>query len=454
MSDTIRKGIAPAYLLLCLVVGGSVQGVWANAFLQLVAIAVIAWAALDGHAAPAPRRARQLGAIIALALLLAAIQLVPLPPSLWAALPGRAAVAGGFALLGVSPGWLPLSLSPYDSLATLATLLPPLAMLAAIIRLGCHSSWLALSVVAATAAAVVLGVLQVASPASAASPWYLYPISNFGVATGFFANSNHMATLLLVAVPFVAALGATARGWTEDARKRGAAMVIVGGALVVILVGLALNGSLAGYGLVLPVTIASLLLIVRPRARWVRSTALALGLLSLVSFVLLVASPLNERLVARGAATSLSTRQTMLGHSVEAYKAFGPAGTGLGTFRDVYRSFEQPSGVDRTFVNHAHNDYLELVVEMGLPGIALILLFLAWWGRALWQVGRSQAFDQYAAAGAISSAAILVHSLVDFPLRTAAVSALFATSLALMIVSKRSVGSKTDLRPTRHLVIH
>ena len=83
-----------------------------------------------------------------------------------------------------------------------------------------------------------------------------------------------------------------------------------------------------------------------------------------------------------------------------------------------------------------------------------MLLFLAWWGATVWQVGRSQAFDQYAQAGVIASGAILVHSAVDFPLRTAAIGALFAASLALMIVSKRRVDGKADLRPTRHLVIH
>lgn len=453
MSDTIRKGVAPAYLILCLVLGGSAQGIWANAILQLMAIGIIAWAALDRQSTVVPRAARQLGLIAALGLLLVALQLVPLPPSLWTALPGRATIADGFMLLGVSPGWLPLSLSPYDSIATIAAFLPPLAMLIAVVKLGCRSSWLALAIVAATAAAVLLGALQVASEASPQSPWYFYRHTNFGVATGFFANSNHMATLLLVAIPFVAALGTGAGKWTDDPRKRSAVIAVISGSLVMILVGIGLNGSLAAYGLTLPVSIASLLLIVRPRSRWVSSSALGLGLLSLVSFVLLIASPINERFVPAGAATSVSTRQEMLEHGVKAATTYAPVGAGLGTFGTVYRLFEDPSAVGRVYVDHAHNDYLELAVELGVPGIALILLFLGWWGRAAWQVGRSQAFDHYAAAGAISSATILVHSAVDYPLRTAAVGALFATSLALMIVSRRSADGKTDLRPTRHLVI-
>ena len=454
MSGRIRKAVAPVYLLLCLVLGGSAQGIWANAFLQVTAIAIIAWAAVDGREIGLPPRARQLTIIGALGLLLVALQFVPLPPALWTALPGRSLVLEGFAILGLEPGWMPLSLTPYDGLATAAALLPPVAMLVAVIKLGCRSPWLALAVVGATAAAVMLGALQVAGVASAESPWYFYERSNFGVATGFFANSNHMATLLLVAIPFVAALGATASRWTDDARKRAAAMAIVAGALLLIAVGLALNGSLAGYGLALPVAVASLLLIVRPRGAVVRSAALALGFVGAVMFVLLLASPLNERFVGAGAATSISSRQALTAGSVQAWEAFGPGGSGLGSYSEVYRLFESPSQVNTTFVNHAHNDYLELAIELGLPGILLMLLFLAWWGATAWQVGRSQAFDQYAQAGVIASGAILVHSAVDFPLRTAAIGALFAASLALMIVSKRRVDGKADLRPTRHLVIH
>lgn len=454
MGDNIRRGVAPVFVSLCLILGGSAQGIWTNAFLQLLAIGILAWAALDPRPLEASRDARRLGVIIVLFLLLVAMQLVPMPRTLWSELPGRAMFDEGFGLLGISPRWLPLSLAPYDSLATLPTLLPPLAVLAAILRFGCRSSWLAFAVVGTTGVAVLLGVLQVAGPASADSTWYFYRHSNFGVATGFFANGNHMATLLLVAIPLLAALGVTVRNRTDDARKRAAAAAAISGAIIVVFVGIVLNGSLAGYGLVLPVGIATILLVVRPRQLWVRNAGLALGLITFVSFGLLVASPLNQRFVTEGAANSVSTRQEMLGTSVEAFQAFSPAGSGFGTFGSVYRVFEDPSAVDEVYVSHAHNDYMELAVEMGLPGIAFILLFLVWWGRILLRIGQSRGYDQFASAGAIASAAILVHSAVDFPLRTAAGGALFAASLGLMIMSKRSPENKTDLWPARHLVVH
>ena len=454
MSDRLRLAIAPGYLLLCILLGGSTQGIWANVVLQLVGIAIIAFAYLNRRADRQPLGARRLGLLVALMLGLIALQLIPLPPGLWTALPGRALVSDGFALLGLPPGWQPISLAPYDTAATALTLLPPLAILAAMLWLKpSPSRWIAMTVIAATMAAVLLGALQVASSDGATSPWYFYRFSNFGVATGFFANSNHMATLLLIAIPFVVALGsATAQG-TEDVRKRYAAIAIGGGGLAVILVGLAINGSLAGFGLAPVVTVASIMLILRPRQAWLRAGALGVGVVGIAAFLALIATPLGERFASAGAATSISTRHEMRVNSIDAIGMFGAAGSGLGTFRPVYSLFENPDMIERTYVNHAHNDYLEVAVELGLVGVLLILLFWAWWVAASRQLLKSPAFDQYARAGMVASAAVMIHSAVDFPLRTASISGLFAMALALMLVSRHNASSSDDLRPTRHVII-
>jgi len=310
------------------------------------------------------------------------------------------------------------------------------------------AGWLAGALIGGTCAGVLLGILQVTSSNPLASPWYLYRQSNFGVATGFFANSNHMASLLLVSIPFLAALGASAGERAKDMRLRTAALALVGGGLVVVVLGLFLNGSLAGYGLGLPVVLASSLMLFGARSGVVRAGVIAIGLASLVAIALLWSSP-----VGRGAATSVSSRQAILATGMGLIGEYGPAGSGLGTFEKVYRMAEDPARVDRYYVNHAHDDYLELAVETGLPGIILMLLFLAWWGRSAWRMLSSPAPDQFAMAGAIASWAMLLHSAVDYPLRTAAMSAAFAMCLALIIQTRRTAGRDTDLRPVRHLVV-
>ena len=47
MAKWAREAIGPAYLFLCLILGGSAQGIWQNMALQLLGLALIAWAALQ-----------------------------------------------------------------------------------------------------------------------------------------------------------------------------------------------------------------------------------------------------------------------------------------------------------------------------------------------------------------------------------------------------------------------
>ena len=454
MIGRIRPAVAPAYLFLCLLLGGSSQGVWGNAILQLLAVAIIAWALIERREEPLPRPSKQLLIIVILALLLAAIQLVPLPVGMWGRLPGREFVVEGFDLLGLEQRGIPISLSPFESLASLLALLPPLGMLAATLILRAYSTtWLAIALIGGAMAGVLLGILQVSSPIPEQSPWYLYRISNFGAATGFFANSNHMASLLLVAIPFVAAVGASLRGRTADVRARSVGMAVAFSGLVLAILGLILNQSLAGFGLGVPVVLASLLILFGLPAKWTGRALAAIGLVGIAALALIWSSPISAQLDDLGTSASVISRRHIAATSVALAGEFAPLGSGLGTYPRVYQLKENPAAVDRWYVNHAHNDYLELAVETGVPGVLLMLVFLLWWGRWVWRMLRSPAADQFALAGATATAAILMHSLVDYPLRTSAISAVFAMCLALILQSRRSAHSDRDLRPVRHIVV-
>jgi O-antigen ligase len=437
---------------MCLVAGGSAQGVWANMVLQLIALAIIAWAA----AVPGPalaRPARHLFLILLAALALIVLQLIPLPPSVWPSLGGRQELANGYSVLGISVRSMPVSLAPYQTLVTLLTLLPPLAMLCAILRLQAYrASWLVLAVLAGMFAGIMLGVLQVASGEPLNSPWYLFAETNWGVATGFFANANHMATLLIVSLPLLAALIAAAR---RGSLQRYSSLLAVGaGAALVVLVGLVLNGSLAGYLLVLPVLAASALIVLSPR-RGLQRAAIILAGISLVGAVgALESSSLRPNGFSSEAALSVQSREDILKTTFAASRDFLPFGSGVGTFRRVYDLYENPDRTTKTYVVHAHNDYAEVMLEAGVPGIVLIVVFLLWWGAAAWRAWRSPEAAPYARAASIASAAILAHSLVDFPLRTAAIASVFAMCLALLADRRAPMASsKSDLRPTRHVVI-
>jgi O-antigen ligase len=453
MASRMREGVAPAYLLLCLIAGGSAQGIWANMVLQLLGIVILAWAALAPAEEPLLPPARQLLILAIVAVAVVAIQLVPLPPTLWPHLAGRAPIASNYRILGLPVPALPLSLTPYGSLDSLLGLIPPLASFCAVVRLKAYrTAWLAMALLLGTVAGILLGALQVASSDYVASPWYLYARSNFGLATGFFANANHMGILLVITLPFLAAFLRSARG--ANKQRNSAIIAMVAGATLVIVVGIILNGSLAAYGLSLPVALTSAL-VVLPQRRMLRLGAVAFAALLLVGAIgAIAASAIRSDQLSQGATTSVQTRQEMLVTTTRAIRDFLPWGSGLGSFRSVYQLYESREQISTTYVIHAHNDYVELALELGVAGILLMIGFLVWWARAAWCAWRYADAGIYARAASIATAAILVHSLVDFPLRTAAISAAFAMCLALLVERRAPVArDKSDLWPTRHVVL-
>ena len=344
-----------------------------------------------------------------------------------------------------------MSLAPYDGLDTLVRLIPALGLFCAIVRLKAYRvDWLVLAIIAATMAGILLGLLQVAST-SRLSRWYLYSETNFGSAVGFFANANHMAILLVANLPFLAALAVSRAGKDPHRRSAGMALAAAGG--LVVLVGIALNGSLAGYGLALPVLAASALIVFPPNRRIKLWTSIGVGVLLLGSVLLMEARPVDAQLFAQEANTSVSSRQEVFSTTLEATRDFLPFGSGLGSFQRVYHLYEDPRGVTTTYVIHAHNDYLELALEIGVAGILLMIIFLVCWAASVGRVWRIAADVPFRQAAAIGSAAILVHSLVDFPLRTSAISALFATFLALIAIPRAAEPKGPDeLRASRHVV--
>ena len=60
MLSRARQLVAPLYLFLCLILGGSAQGIWGNMVLQLLGLAIIAWAATSRAREPIVEPARQL----------------------------------------------------------------------------------------------------------------------------------------------------------------------------------------------------------------------------------------------------------------------------------------------------------------------------------------------------------------------------------------------------------
>jgi O-antigen ligase len=428
-----RLALVPAYLLLCLTLGGaSAAGIWGNALLQILALPIIAASALATPSTPMPAPGRQLVALLLMAVAVVAMQLVPLPPSIWTSIPGRPAIAEGFAAVGAELPWLTVSLAPYKTISSALWLLPAVAILLAILRLRAFKPGpIAWTIVGVTAVSVAIGAMQVAG--GEMSRWYLYEITNRGASTGFFSNANHLATLLVCTFPFLTALYLHARAKGQSMQRNSGLLVILAGAVGVVLVGVAVNRSLAGVGLSVPVLAASALMFLSRRGRAMPKWLLALvPLLAVASVAVTLTAPLGNNLIGEEARSSGDSRATSFARSLDAAGDYVPAGSGIGTFQEIYRSHEDPRTMQRAFMNHVHSDYIELWLEAGVPGAIVLLLFLFWWAQRTWAIWRADERDHFALAGSIASAAILAHSAVDYPLRTAAIAAVFALSVALM----------------------
>lgn len=129
-----------------------------------------------------------------------------------------------------------------------------------------------------------------------------------------------------------------------------------------------------------------------------------------------------------------------------------PLGAGLGAFGAAYTPFDTLSGLER--VEQAHNDYLQMLADAGIVGLAIGGLFLFLLIKTARQNIRIENdYRRGVAIGAVSGIfAILVHSIFDFVLHTTAISVLFLTLVAILVASGYRYAD--DIEDTEHRRSH
>ena len=121
-------------------------------------------------------------------------------------------------------------------------------------------------------------------------------------------------------------------------------------------------------------------------------------------------------------------------------------GTGLDSFGVAYTAYDQGNGNIR--VDHAHNDYLQMLSDGGLLGFGLLVAFLVLlFGLANKNISKSgDPMSRGIATGALAGClGILVHSLFDFPLRTNANMFMFMTCVTLAVARVSKSRNKVNL---------
>lgn len=363
------------------------------------------------------------------------IQLIPLPPAIWTALPGREQMVLALELVGLEPGWAPLSLAPDKTWGSALALAPPAAFFLAALSLShLQLSRLVQLFLAFALAGILLGTAQLISGGERLYLWDVEPSS----VRGFFANRNHFASFLLIALPFAVVYGAA------TLRRRGgqtSALWISALLVGLIIVALAAIRSRAGITLAGPVLVASLIAawVAAGRGRPGRGLLVLVGSVgaALTVVAVLALPPILARFDADGGPGDRFERWP---HIAEAAQTYLPLGSGIGSFDAVYRAVEPLEQLDSTFFNQAHNEYLETWLEAGWLGAGLILAFLVWYARRCWAVWRSQPSGEgdMQRAASIGIGVLLLHSVADYPLRTVSLAVMFALCCGLLELTQRA----------------
>lgn len=398
----------------------------------IIAVGVLLLAPMPGWWPRARLPLLFVGAVAALILL----QLVPLPPVLWQSLPGRGDFAGLSVLPDMAHIWRPIAVEPDLALNVLMSLLPVVAAIVALAMLPPDRyRILVLLLIGLILASGMVGMFQTLSGSNPA----LYPhrVSNLGGAAGLFANRNHQALALALAFPLLAV-------WTVQRRaERGGAAEIPLLFLGLLFVSLILvTGSRAGLLLmVVGVAGATAMLYRRASGRTVsprsRMLARALPVIAIgvaIALVILSNAEAMRRLFDED--ISGDTRAAAFGPILGMIWHYFPVGAGVGSFADVFRIHEPLALLKPTYLNHAHNELLELALDAGLPGLLLLAAFLFWWARATMRLWRGHSKPgrgiAYGRCGSIITAQVMAASLIDYPLRTPAVAMIFAISCCWM----------------------
>ncbi|MEO5640528.1 MAG: O-antigen ligase family protein [Sphingomicrobium sp.] len=392
-----------------------------------------------------------------LALLLAVLfvilsQLTPLPYH-------PAIVDAVFAMPGVSPRWRPFSIDPASTIRFAASLMVPTAMALCTLSAGRNGRQLLIrSLVLLAMLSAMLGMVQLAlGYPSWASP---FGMPDAGFADGLFVNRNHQATFLLVGLLAAGAwIGMEGSGSGSPLRLavgewRVHAVWFAFPLLAMMTVAAGSRAGILFLAAILPVAT----LLARPGRggaqalrlpRWV----VPLGICLLVAVIVGTILPGDDLARLRAKLVfSRDARFDLLPDVLTTLRETWPRGSGFGTFVPAFKAFEDLDKVGPSYFNHAHNEYLEWLIEGGIAAAACLLAAIIIFATRLWLVlasGRSGVRKSEAVLGAAILLLLALHNGVDYPLRTDALAAVAGLAIGLLFtpaldLAPRAEGDKAE----------
>ncbi|MCI0469170.1 MAG: O-antigen ligase family protein [Nitrospirae bacterium] len=270
----------------------------------------------------------------------------------------------------------------------------------------------------------IFGILQKA--AWNGKIYWFRELTQGGVPFGPFVNRNHFAGFIGMILPLSLGIGFISR----DPNKK--VMYI----FFSVVMGIALFFSLSRGGIVsfFASMIMFSFIVFAKTLSTRRLVPIVMFLVALFSYLIyLGVTPIIDRF----SQTDIANEQRLLvwQGTYTAIKDYAFFGSGLGTYRYVFKIY-QPDNI-AGYYDHAHNDYLELLLEAGIVGAAIVFLFIAYILRMLLRVDLTTRRN-YLTAGYISSlTAIAAHSIVDFNLHIPSNALLLSLILGISVFYAR-----------------
>lgn len=379
----------------------------------------------------------EISIISALLLLVSFIYLIPLPVGFHSG--GVHDVAANIRDLAAGGEQMrPLALSGYAAINANFALLVPLAAMVLLIQLDRKQRYSLLPLcIALGMLSALLGLLQ--SIGGPNGSLYFYRVTNNGSAVGIFANRNHQAVYLATLFPMLAVYYVTADKKNPKIRKLRLWLAITGSIVLIPLI--LITGSRGG----LLAALLGMLAALWASRHWGASTSseqkkssfnlrilLAGGAVAMLTALTLVTARAEAILRLFAPSASTDNRSEFWRVTFKTAQDQLPWGVGPGGFAEAFRVNEPINLLDSTYLNHAHNDFLELFNDYGMLSliifaVAVILLFVSRRKAEASTHGRDAAFRFL---GLVGLTILALGSIVDYPVRTPFVS-VFAMILLL-----------------------
>lgn len=385
--------------------------------------------------------------LLIMAAVLALVQLIPLSPAIWQSLPGRGPLAEAALASGQAQPWRPWSIVPGATFNAASSLVVPFVTLLLLLKLEPAERLLLPGLLLGLVTISMLaGLLQF----SGAVLNNVFVNDTPGAVAGTFANRNHFALLLAIGC-----LLAPVWSFTGEKQPRWRAPVAWGLVLLFLLTILG-SGSRAGLALGLVALLLGLLLsrralqrVLARYPRWVFPAVIA-GIVGIVALFVLL-SFMADRAVSINRLFAIDPGQDMRGRGLPVVLAMlgdqFPFGAGLGSFDPMFRIHEPFHLLKPTYFNHAHNDFLEVVLDAGLPGLVLLVAALGWCTWASMRAWRAGSDRRHALPrlGSAMLFLVAIASVVDYPARTPMIMAVIV--IAATWLSGRSQEGRPSALP-------